>query len=243
VPTVARPPRHSFLMLYLPAAMLLLAPALVLAASGRTLAPEVSVRLALVTALPLVTPALLRTAARAWDPFLLAPAWMLCALGLAVIARVQPGLLGAQLLWISAGWAAFIALARFGPLLPGLERFRHWLFAGGIALVAATFVFGDDVTGEGARLWLNIGPITMQPTELLRLLLIVFTAGQIARRAPLQDDASQSAVEGRDGSGRAPAGRESSVVPAGPRGTGFRCSAQSPSRWPSCWRNAILDPC
>lgn len=75
--------------------------------------PALPVLLAIVAALPLVTPFALRALGRVWDPLLLSPAWVLCALGLAVIARVQPTILPTQVLWITIGWSAFIALVGF----------------------------------------------------------------------------------------------------------------------------------
>jgi cell division protein FtsI/penicillin-binding protein 2/cell division protein FtsW (lipid II flippase) len=175
---------QAFTLLLAPVVLLATAPLLVLAATGRPVDGELLLMTVALASLPAVTPVLLRFVGREWDPLLLAPVWMLCALGLAVVARVQPAILPTQMLWISVGWAAYVTLAGFPLLLPWLLRFRYVLLGGGLLLAVLTLALGDDVTGQGARHWLRVGPITMQPVELLRLLLITFLAGHLAERSP-----------------------------------------------------------
>ncbi len=183
----SRPLGATILLLVLPSLLLALVPGIVLLTAARSfeaLDPETVLMGAVVASLPLLTPPILRLVGRAWDPLLLSPAWVLCALGLAVIARVQPGALATQLLWVSVGWSAFIALAGFPPLLEWLRRFRYLLLSGGLLLAVLTLLLGDDVTGQGARLWLRVGPVTVQPAELVRVLLVAFFAGHFAERTP-----------------------------------------------------------
>src|SRR5690606_31590430 len=53
------------------------------------------------------------------------------------------------------------------------------LAAIGVGLVALTLLFGQDVNGSGARLWLGIGSYVFQPSELLKVLLGVFLAAYL----------------------------------------------------------------
>jgi len=185
----APPPRRAFhltaLLFVLPPLLLAVAPLTVLLATETRLDPQVRALAALVAVLPLITPPLLRVAHVRWDPLLLAPAWVLCAMGLVAVARVQPALLAQQLLWIAAGWAAFIALAGFPPLLMWLRRYRTGWLTAGLLLAISTLFLGDDVTGQGTRLWLRLGPVTVQPAEVLRVLLITFLASYLAERRRL----------------------------------------------------------
>lgn len=176
---------HTALLFLLPPLLLALGPLTVLLATERTPEPEVRTLAVIVALLPAITPLLLRAARLRWDPLLLAPAWVLCAFSLVVVARVQPALLAQQLLWIAAGWSAFIALAGFPPLLTWLRRYRIWWLSAGLLLAVATLVLGDDVTGTGTRLWLRVGPVTVQPAEVLRVLLIAFLASYLAERRRL----------------------------------------------------------
>lgn len=180
----SRPLSYSLVLLLAPSVLLVIAPLLVFAATGRSVDAELLLMAGALATLPILTPVMLRLVGRDWDPLLVGPAWMLCALGLAVIARVQPLILTTQMLWIAVGWSAYITLAGFPPLLPWLMRFRYLLLGGGLLLAILTLGLGDDVTGAGTRIWLRVGPITIQPVELLRVLLITFLAGHLAERAP-----------------------------------------------------------
>ncbi len=184
----------SLLLLLIPSTLIVLVPSLVLMATERRPSTDMLAAFVLVASLPMATPSLLRLLGRRWDPFILSPAWVLCALGLGVIARVQPDLVTTQVLWIAAGWAAFVTLVGFPPLLPWLLRFRYALLGGGLALILLTLVAGEDVTGEGARLWLRLGPVGIQPAEVVRVLLVAFIAGHLALRTPapnVEDAASR----------------------------------------------------
>jgi cell division protein FtsW (lipid II flippase) len=49
-------------------------------------------------------------------------------------------------------------------------------------LLAATLVLGVNPSGIGARLWLGVGGVYFQPSELLKLLLLVFLASYLEDR-------------------------------------------------------------
>ena len=64
-----------------------------------------------------------------------------------------------------------------------LRRYKYTWAAAGIALLLLTFVFGSDVAGQ--RLTLRLGPIAGQPSELLKVILVVFLAGYLSENRPL----------------------------------------------------------
>ena len=88
-----------------------------------------------------------------------------------------------QLAWL------LVALAVIGVLALGvrsdrwLRTYKYTWAAVGIVLLALTFVFGQDV--NGARLTLSIGPISGQPSELLKVILVVFLAGYLSENRSL----------------------------------------------------------
>jgi cell division protein FtsW (lipid II flippase) len=61
---------------------------------------------------------------------------------------------------------------------------------GGLLLLAATLVFGVNPSGFGARLWLPLPGFDFffQPSELLKLLLVVYLATYLADRRSLMDE-------------------------------------------------------
>src|SRR5262249_30940130 len=70
-----------------------------------------------------------------------------------------------------------------------LRTYKYTWAAAGIALLLMTFGFGSDV--NGARLTLSIGPLSGQPSELLKVILVVFLAGYLWETRPLLVDESR----------------------------------------------------
>jgi len=74
-----------------------------------------------------------------------------------------------QLLWLLASWALFWLAIK--------TSLRRWLHIGalgllvGLVLVAATLVIGSTV--NGASRWLVLGPIQIQPTELVKPFVVL----------------------------------------------------------------------
>ena len=68
-------------------------------------------------------------------------------------------------------------------ILPGVDWLRQyrytWAAARGSLLVLSTFIFGVDPNGSGARLWLGFGGVYFQPSEVLKVLLVVFFAAYL----------------------------------------------------------------
>lgn len=77
-------------------------------------------------------------------------------------------------IFVAAGFAAFIAGLLIAARIELIARFPYTLMLTALALTAITVVLGSTV--NGARLWLELGPIRFQPSELARLLLAVFVA-------------------------------------------------------------------
>ena len=88
-----------------------------------------------------------------------------------------------QLAWIMLGFALLAVTAIFVRSDGWLRRYKYTWAALGIALLLLVFLFGE-VTG-GARLTLRIGPVSGQPSELLKVILVVFLAGYLAENRAL----------------------------------------------------------
>ena len=124
------------------------------------------------------------------DIFLLPLIALLTGWGILMVDRLAVNFLGRQVLWVVLGTAVLLAVAILPQNLYPLRRYRYtWLFAG-LLLLAATLVFGINPSGFGATLWLPIsfpllGTIFFQPSELLKLMLVIFLASYFADREPL----------------------------------------------------------
>ncbi|MBN1179283.1 MAG: FtsW/RodA/SpoVE family cell cycle protein [Anaerolineae bacterium] len=119
------------------------------------------------------------------DPLLLPVAALLSGWGLLIIGRLALNFLPRQVTWLLLSTLAMLAVVQIGPDLRWLRRFRYtWLLAG-LALLAATLAFGVNPSGYGPRLWLRLGGVYFQPSEPLKLLMVVYMASYLAERRDL----------------------------------------------------------
>jgi cell division protein FtsW (lipid II flippase)/cell division protein FtsI/penicillin-binding protein 2 len=128
------------------------------------------------------------------DPLLLPLAGLLTGWGLVLIARLaDETFLLRQSIWLVISIGVFLWIATRSPRLHWLRRYRYtWLLAG-LALLAATLVFGTNPSGFGPRLWLGarvpaLGGVYFQPSEILKLLMVVFFASYLAEKRELVID-------------------------------------------------------
>ncbi len=119
------------------------------------------------------------------DPFLLPITALLSGWGLMTIWRLDPAFGLRQTIWLVIGLVLFNIGLRIPNLLELLRRYKYvWLFTG-LLLTALTFVFGTYPDGQGPRLWFGFGSVFFQPSEPLKLLLIIFLAAYLADRQPV----------------------------------------------------------
>lgn len=131
----------------------------------------------------------LRYLAPGRDPYLLPLFALLAGWGLLLIDRLAPNFLARQVIWLLIASTAALGVALFPRPLVQLQQYRYTLLAGGLLLLGLTLLFGVNPSGGGARLWLPlpvpfVGPIYFQPSELLKLVMIVFFASYFTEREP-----------------------------------------------------------
>lgn len=113
------------------------------------------------------------------DQVLLPTAAMLAALSMVMVARLEPSLATRQAIWVGLGTVALLVTLVGLPSIEWLRQYRYTWAALGLLLVLSTFVFGIDPNGSGARLWLGAGGVYFQPSEILKVLLVVFFAAYL----------------------------------------------------------------
>ncbi len=110
----------------------------------------------------------------------------LAGLGLLVVQRLHPdlaaldddyaGLAQRQLIYLGAGLAVLFVTVLFRQrAISWLRRFKYTWMILSLALLAVTYVFGTEI--YGAKLWLYIGPVSIQPSEIVKITLVTFMAG------------------------------------------------------------------
>ncbi len=99
------------------------------------------------------------------------------------VAGFELGMAATQLLWFGVGIVAMLVLA-IGLRDDGILRHYKYTWAAiGIGLLVATLLLGYEV--NGARLWIDLGPVSVQPGEFLKIVLVVFLAGYLAETRTL----------------------------------------------------------
>jgi cell division protein FtsW len=68
------------------------------------------------------------------------------------------------------------------------QRWSPWLFVGGFVLLALVLVPGVGREVNGARRWLSLGIINLQPSELMKLFAVLYAADYTARKMPHMHD-------------------------------------------------------
>lgn len=116
------------------------------------------------------------------DPFLLPLIALLSGWGLLSIWRLTGTYGLRQTIWLAVALGIFIAGLYFKNLLEVLSRYKYLWLTSGLALTALTLIFGTNPLGYGPRLWLGCCGIYLQPSEPLKLLLIVYLAAYLADR-------------------------------------------------------------
>jgi cell division protein FtsW (lipid II flippase) len=88
-----------------------------------------------------------------------------------------------QLVWLLVAIAIATTLGIVVRSDSWLRRYKYTWAAAGVGLLLLTFVFGTEVNGQ--RLTLDLGPISGQPSELLKVILVVFLAGYLSENRAL----------------------------------------------------------
>lgn len=114
------------------------------------------------------------------DPYVLPITAVLTAIGLIEIYRISPQLARDQGIWMLLGLALFVGVVIAFRDIRRLEELKYTCGAVAIVLLLLTITLGASV--NGARLWIRIGGLQIQPGEFAKILLVIFLAGYLRER-------------------------------------------------------------
>lgn len=95
----------------------------------------------------------------------------------------EVGLAQVQLVWLVLGISITSVIGIVVRSDSWLRRYKYTWAAAGVGLLLLTFVLGSEVNGQ--RLTLQIGPFSGQPSEFLKVILVVFLAGYLSENRSL----------------------------------------------------------
>lgn len=121
------------------------------------------------------------------DPYLLPLVAVLSGWGLLTIWRLEPDLGTKQMIWFSVSLLLVTLALRLQNLPILLQRYKYLWLTLGLFLTALTLFFGVNPTGYGPRLWLVLQNIYIQPSEPLKLLLVIYLAAYFTDHLQLPD--------------------------------------------------------
>jgi len=116
------------------------------------------------------------------DPFLLPAAMLLTGWGILAVWRLLPAFGARQTIWLLVASLCMNLILRSPQNLEWLRRYRYLWLAAGIILSLLTLFLGTNPSGGESRLWLGCCGVYLQPSEPLRILLVVFLASYFADR-------------------------------------------------------------
>ncbi len=119
------------------------------------------------------------------DPYIIPIAALLTGWGILTIYRLVPSFGLRQTAWLLVCGLVFLLGLRLSPELRFLRRYKYLWLTSGLLLTALTLLFGTNPSGGGLRLWLGCCGVYLQPSEPLKLLVIVYLAAYLADRLPL----------------------------------------------------------
>jgi cell division protein FtsW (lipid II flippase) len=125
------------------------------------------------------------------DAYLLPLFAILIGWGVLTIFRLDETLGLRQSVWLFFGFILFEVGLRYQKLLTMLRRYKYIWLTSGLLITALTFIFGQFPGGVGPRLWLGCCGIYFQPSEPLKLLLIIYLAAYMADRLPVSFNLGQ----------------------------------------------------
>ena len=119
------------------------------------------------------------------DPLLFPLVMLLSGWGLVAIERLAPAFAERQALWLFISLSALLLAAAYPQVLRWLRGYRYILLALALLLLLATIILGRNPSGFelAPRLWLGIGSIFFQPSELMKIILVAFLASYLGEQS------------------------------------------------------------
>ncbi len=119
------------------------------------------------------------------DPFLLPIAALLTVVGITMIYRLDSELVLSQWVWVVLGGVAMAVVLIAFRNYAQLTQYKYLTALAGVALLLVPIIPGVGSEINGARLWIRFGTFSFQPSEIAKLLIVIFLAAYLAEKREL----------------------------------------------------------
>ena len=106
-------------------------------------------------------------------------AFFLCTIGMAAITAVKPGETTKQLFAMMLGIVTYLFVGWSMRDLERAKRFRYLAVVMGVGFLVFTLLFGTEQ--HGAKAWIEVGGMTLQPSELSKVCFVYAGASTMDR--------------------------------------------------------------
>ncbi|WP_457637006.1 FtsW/RodA/SpoVE family cell cycle protein [Oceanithermus sp.] len=115
------------------------------------------------------------------DAILMLTQALLAGFSVLGIVAAEPELIGRHLLTLAAAFAGTLLASRVSP--SWLVKQARWLFVLSLVVLALVLKFGvGPISDQAARRWLSIGKFYVQPSEFVKIILVLYLASFFDRR-------------------------------------------------------------
>ncbi len=114
------------------------------------------------------------------DPYILPVVALLSGIGLLTIFRLNVTFGWRQSIWLILATGVILLGLYKSEWFLRIRYYKYLWLVFGLLLTALTFFLGIYPGGDGPQLWLSIGGVFLQPSEPLKILIIIYLSGYLA---------------------------------------------------------------
>lgn len=120
------------------------------------------------------------------DPYIFPAAALLSGWGLLTVWRLDEDFGARQATWFGISVVVLILSIRYLRNLSFFKNYKYIFLSSGLLITALTLIFGTNPMGVGPRLWLGVWGVYFQPSEPLKILLVIYLSAYLSEKVNIR---------------------------------------------------------